>query len=360
MVAKQGAKTIHHFAHEGGSDCKGGLETALHLAAKAILSKERWMCLPELPVEESANDGLGRPHKARRAIAPKMVTFDQVFEESRFGGMVPDLRAEIDGQALLVEIAVHHFVDEAKRGKVRDAGLACVEVNLSGLTEGWSWPSLRAALVQDSKCKAWVYNPAESALRAAARIDAQKLAEQIDIHELNLKTAAERIRARRRAELPNFNAQLESFEEFSHPRRRDRERQRLAALGSQEPAWIAAARVLGIRYENPPTHIGIEVPGESAFLVDRRVWQAAFFASFVKDRPGESFTGSAAVKWCQTRFPLRREFFLLQKHQDLLAPEQADGLPWSGRAVRAYLAKLVDAAFLSKAEDRFEVLVPRC
>ena len=46
LVAKHGSQTIHHFAHEGSSDCIGGVETALHLAAKEILTKERQMMLP--------------------------------------------------------------------------------------------------------------------------------------------------------------------------------------------------------------------------------------------------------------------------------------------------------------------------
>lgn len=48
MVAKQGAITNHHCAHEGGSDCAGELQTTLHLAAKAVQLKERRMVLPAL------------------------------------------------------------------------------------------------------------------------------------------------------------------------------------------------------------------------------------------------------------------------------------------------------------------------
>ena len=356
LVAKQGAKTIHHFAHQGGTDCKGGLQTALHLAAKAILSEERHMRLPALEAVEIAKDGLGRAHEGRRSIASKTVAFDRVFEEKRFGGLIPDILAEIDGRTLLVEIAVHHFVDQAKLVKIKEAGVACVEVDLSGMGEGWSWASLKQSLLDSFESKMWLTNPREPALKAAARLDAEKLAEQADIEDLNLKTEIERSRARRRLEVPNFNAQLERFEDFRRPAIWARETQRLADMGSQEPAWASASKTLGIRYESPPTYIGIEVPGESAFLVDRRVWQASLFAFFVKDGKTKSFSGSAAVKWCQSSFPLQREFFILQKHQDLLNPGQADELPWSGKAVRHYLGKLVEAGFLSKSGDRFEIL----
>lgn len=356
MVAKQGPKTVHHFAHEGGSDCAGGLQTALHRAAKAILSQEKHMLLPELKVFEAAKDGAGRSHEASRSIAPKKVAFDEVIEETRFGSVVPDIVGKIGDRTLLVEVAVHHFVDEAKLAKLREAGAACVEIDLSGMADGWSWASLRSALVDGVEGKAWIHNPREAALRAAARLEAEKLAERADIHELNLKTEIERAHARQRSEIPYFNDRLARFEEFRHPLRRKAERESLAAKGPLEPAWISAARALGIRWESPPPFIGIEVPGETAFQVDRRVWQAALFAFFIKDARAKSFGGKAAVKWCCDSFPRHADFILLQRHERLLSREQAADLPWASRAVRAYLAELAKLGFLRHTGDRFEII----
>ena len=46
LVAKKGAKRIHHFAHQSGHNCEYGYESSLHLAAKEILSKSQKIILP--------------------------------------------------------------------------------------------------------------------------------------------------------------------------------------------------------------------------------------------------------------------------------------------------------------------------
>lgn len=356
MVAKQGSQTVHHFAHEGGSDCKGGLQTALHLAAKAILAREKRMRLPALTVVEKAKDASGRKHEASRSIAAKSVAFDEVMEETRFGSVIPDILAKAGDRTLLIEVAVHHFVDGAKLAKLRDAGVACVEIDLSGMLDGWNWASLRSALVEGVEGKTWLHNPRETALRTAALIEADVKAADADRYELNLKTEIERAHARQRSEIPHFNEALAKLEEFRHPLRRAREKERLAAKGPAEGAWVSAARSLGIGWERPPAFIDIEVPGESAFLVDRKVWQAAVFVFFIKQNRDASFGGKTVVKWCFLNFPRRVEFLLLQKHERLLTREQAADLPWASRAVRAYLAELTRLGFLRHVGDRFEII----
>jgi len=97
LFAKQGAKTIHHFAHEGDSNRKGGLQTTFHLAVKSILTEERRMMLPALEVVEIARDELGRSQAGCRATPSKAVAFDRVCEEVRFGGFDPDTLAELGG-----------------------------------------------------------------------------------------------------------------------------------------------------------------------------------------------------------------------------------------------------------------------
>lgn len=355
LVAKQGPQTVHHFAHESGGDCAGGLQTALHRAAKAVLSRERRMRLPKLLVVEEAKDGMGRKYPASRSIASRTVDFNEVIEESRFGSVVPDIHAKIGDWTLLVEVAVHHFVDEVKLAKLREAGVACVEVDLSGMLGGWNWASLRDVLVDGLKGKAWIYNPRESALRMAARCEAEALAAKASIRELNLNTEIESAHARPRADIPHINAALDKLEELRHPQRRARERERLAATGHLEPAWISAARSLGISWESPPPFVGIAVPGETAFLVDSRVWQAALFVFFIKDAQAQSFEGKTAAKWCSHRFPRRTEFYLLQRHESLLTREQAADQPWASRAVNAYLKELTKLGFLRHIDDRFEI-----
>jgi hypothetical protein len=175
MVAKQGAITIHHFAHEGGSDCAGGLQTTLHLAAKAVLSRERRMVLPELTLTATARDAQGLTHTvSEKVLSARSVMFDEVTEEKRLGDIVPDLICKIGGRVLLVEIAVTHFVDDIKREKIRALGLACVEIDLSDMVSNWDWTSLTQAIVQGTAGKVWIENPTIDDRRAELQHQAQQ------------------------------------------------------------------------------------------------------------------------------------------------------------------------------------------
>lgn len=52
LIAKKGEKTIHHFAHDKKYICNNGVETALHIAAKDMLEKEKRIHLPTVKVFE--------------------------------------------------------------------------------------------------------------------------------------------------------------------------------------------------------------------------------------------------------------------------------------------------------------------
>ncbi|HVU13267.1 MAG TPA: competence protein CoiA family protein, partial [Phototrophicaceae bacterium] len=51
LVARKGAKVTHHFAHYKAETCEHAVETALHLAAKDILFKEKQIRIPAVEVE---------------------------------------------------------------------------------------------------------------------------------------------------------------------------------------------------------------------------------------------------------------------------------------------------------------------
>lgn len=52
LIAKnKGQHNQHHFAHVGGSDCVGAVESALHLMAKEILSEGKKIMLPRYPLQ---------------------------------------------------------------------------------------------------------------------------------------------------------------------------------------------------------------------------------------------------------------------------------------------------------------------
>jgi hypothetical protein len=92
-------------------------------------------------------------------------------------------------------------------------------------------------------------------------------------------------------------------------------------------------------------------------LVARKIWQTSNFAGFVTSGSGESLTLKDAVKWALTRFPIRKNLDILQRHTDLLTEAQLAILPWATRAVLRYLEALVARGILTRDGDDYQAQV---
>lgn len=349
LVAKHGSQTIHHFAHEGSSDCIGGVETALHLAAKEILTKERQMMLPPLTAYAKAKDSSGKLHQVKRSIASKIVLFENVSTEVRLNGVIPDIVACVGSKTLLIEVVVSHFADETKVALLRERDLATVEVDLSGMAKGWTWALLAEAILTNPENKKWLYNPKSQMLYTQANEEAKMLAAKADIKNATWT-------AKVQAGIPGFSEARELLQVFVSPQNFSKEFERMNAEGPSIGAWQSASRVLGIRWDAHPNFLNIEIAGEMGFLVDRRVWQAALFALFIQSNRNRSFTSKSAARWCVQNFGWRKEFLILQKYDYLLIPEEQRVLPSASRAVYAYLRVLVELGFIVRKGERYEIL----
>ena len=356
LIAKQGTETAHHFAHKGGSDCAGGIQTALHMAAKKIILRERRMILPALLVEATATDAIGRTHQSVASLPPKEVTFEDIFEETRFGSMIPDIQAKVGDRMLFIEVAVHHFTDDDKKKKLAKAGIATVEIDLSGMSNGWDWKNLFHAVVERTDTKTWLFNPRASALLDVARKDADAKAREAERQETKRKKEIALSHDYQRANIPKFRSAIAMLEELYEPKRMANEKARLDSEGPSIGAWKTASRMLGVQWESAPDFINIKVPNESGFLVDRRVWQAAVFTLFVKGNRNKTFASKTAVQWCLKYFPRRTEFSILQQHQHLLTAEQMAVLPWAAKAMSAYLRELEKRGYLRSVGGRYEII----
>jgi len=352
MVANKGLIKIHYFSHAGGSECAGGLETTLHRAAKKILFKERRMVLPELKLRIEVVDANGRKHEVReRALDVQSVVFDEVTEEEWLGNITPDLVCKFGGRTLLVEVAVTHFINEIKAEKIRARNIDCIEIDLGHLhhrQSGWNWHSLRNALVDGVEHKTWIAKQDGEHLRAEVQRRAQQ---KIDMENQAILEA-------KRMEIPGWGEAIRRLEEFKISGQSQQERDALDDAGPKEQAWIAAASLMDLDWDNPPHYIDIPVPGDGVFLVARKVWQAAVYAVFIagqvddsvfSPRPGQVNDSIASIKvawWCLRKFSVRPEFDLLHKHIELLTPDQKDVLPSVNDAVRGYLMALADLGYL--------------
>lgn len=182
MIARQGDVRAWHFAHASGAECPGGSETALHRAAKAIIERERAFVAPPFQVFETVTGPDGREYTAECAIEVVRWSFTVVGLEQEFEGLRPDVIGHHlpTQNTLLVEVAVTHPVDDAKREALRELGISAVEVHLDpALHEVWTWELLREEVIDGVLNKEWLFCAEEERLRIQALALAR---EQLQAH----------------------------------------------------------------------------------------------------------------------------------------------------------------------------------
>lgn len=111
----------HHFAHEGGSGCKTGYQTMIHLLAKEIILEKG--IFPII-----ASSGYLRPCEVyaekpmpKYGIIPDIFGYVPLTDGPKVIGKIP----------VIIEIRVTHKVDQEKKNKIVKAGIPSVEVDLS-------------------------------------------------------------------------------------------------------------------------------------------------------------------------------------------------------------------------------------
>lgn len=119
LSAKKGKVNAHHFAHHGAGECAGGVETALHRFAKAVLHHYRELIVPPVFMH-----GLKRP--IQRAGAYR---YRYTKEEKGIKGFVADV-VLFGRERLVVEIKVSHTVDDYKQRIFIRSGIPSVEIDV--------------------------------------------------------------------------------------------------------------------------------------------------------------------------------------------------------------------------------------
>jgi hypothetical protein len=151
-------KKAPHFAHASGKACVGGgLESAIHLLAKDILLESRRLFTPPYHFDYNINnlDSLYKPGE--------LVRFDEVLLEQKVfvredeDYFIPDAIGIIKGRQLFIEFARTHFVDEAKKWKLKQSGVASIEIDLRHLS--LSREEIQFALEHAEPVKYWLTNP---------------------------------------------------------------------------------------------------------------------------------------------------------------------------------------------------------
>lgn len=160
VIARQGEIRQWHFAHASGADCSGSAEGALHRAAKQLIVEEGRVLLPSLVVRQSVRLDDGRRGEGSAALPEETAVLTGARLEVQFGAIRADVAAQHRDAPLLIEIAVTHFADDAKRQELSTLGIACVEIGLSPDPELlWTWDLLRQQVLADSHNREWIFHP---------------------------------------------------------------------------------------------------------------------------------------------------------------------------------------------------------
>ncbi len=159
LVARKGAKVIHHFAHLGRLICAHAFETGLHLAAKRILETHKKMRIPSVKLEFTS-------YKKPWTIHEECdIRFEHVSVESKLANVVPDVLIYAEGRPLAIEIAVTHFVDSLKLKRLSDLGLSTLEIDLAEFSRNPTLEGLEDEVVVSVRSKRWLYNAKVEAVK---------------------------------------------------------------------------------------------------------------------------------------------------------------------------------------------------
>lgn len=141
LIAKnKGQHNQHHFAHVGGSDCVGAVESALHLMAKEILSEGKKIMLPRYPLQVGG---------VRLFKSIEVESYDKELS------LRPDCVGDTAGQKLWVEFKRSHEVDTDKAAKIKSAKIECVEIDINACP--LDPLKMKEFLEESSENRQWIY-----------------------------------------------------------------------------------------------------------------------------------------------------------------------------------------------------------
>ena len=164
LVARNGGKKrIHHFAHYESAECKYGVQTSIHIAAKQILEKTGKIKVPSVSVfintEIEKTDYEFICHGEFHKISDELyISIDSVVLEKKLHKYIPDVVITSKNKRLIIEIAVTHFVGRQKLEKIKASKISAIEIDLSKIENDFNLADLEPLIIDNLENKAWLYN----------------------------------------------------------------------------------------------------------------------------------------------------------------------------------------------------------
>lgn len=315
LVAKNGgSKKVHHFAHERNSDCATGAECALHFAAKQLIDERKEIYLPQVVFQHRYT--LDHPFLPVTLRFGNLTALTAVSLERQISLLRPDVIATaLDGEQVLIEVAVTHFVDPIKKERAIALGLAMVEFDLSDLHRS-DFASLSRRLFEPSNHAIWIFHPDVAReehklhLREQTEFAARRKAEESRVLDEARTLAVES--AERRIASAN---ELTERHALAEKKRLARAKKRMQIDAFRKMLWQEKEHqileALGLPRQQVPWFLQTEVKGSESFGVPPLVWQTGVFAALIRTawrRNADKLLPKDVLDWIAARFEITEEF----------------------------------------------------
>ncbi|HFS5637857.1 TPA: competence protein CoiA family protein [Legionella bozemanae] len=278
LIAAKGTKNQHHFKHTTTIECEGGLESAIHMAAKQIIKERKQIMLPEYTINKTILDSKEKMHFESKTLVEKgrSISFDSVQEEQAINEMRADILAIANNQKLMIEIFYRHKVDDQKMEKIKAANISTIEIDLSDLTPDnvRDWETFWRCINDPNRAQ-WLYNTRASSESVELEKQLRKRVQEIEkkyqqeqINRLKQKQDAKPVLEKALEELKiirskKYGGQLEQEAE-------------------KHPSWNFYIKYLQQSAGELPDYLSVDVSdGDWIFGCNKLIWQTAFYYNFI-------------------------------------------------------------------------------
>lgn len=343
LVAKLGNnKNIRHFAHYRECSCDGGIETALHIFAKDVLSRKKEVVVPKLDIQYcnyswSRNEVvLSHENEENTKLIPtkfktyddykilkesynrevicerQILKFDRVELEKVIGKIKPDIILYIKDRPLLIEIAVTHFVEENKRKSINDNRLSTIEIDLSKYKEKFhemNKKDLEDIIINSTEDKVWIFNE-----KCEQKIKKVILQNKIK-HKKAMETSLIRIEEANR--LNDKRNYINNLKKKIKEERLKKDREELDYKYNilrtyrddiiksfrndlfNTPIWKVISDEFSIKECKVPALIDVEIENDIIFKFDRSIWQYKIYCKVIKNKKNKCIWVNDMVKYAK-------------------------------------------------------------
>lgn len=273
LIAAKGTKNQHHFKHATTIECEGGLESAIHMAAKQIIKERKQIKLPEYTINKTLFDSKGKVHFASKNLVEKgrSISFDSVQEEQELNEMRADILAITNNQKLMIEVFYRHKVDEQKIEKIKAANISTIEIDLSDLTpdDVRNWETFWLC-INDPNRGQWLYNARASSesteLEKQLRLRIQEIEKEYENEEIK------RLKQEQEAK-PTLEKALEELKILRTKKYGVQHEQET----EKHPAGVFYSKYLQLSAGELPNFLNVDVSdGDWIFGCHKSIWQTAF------------------------------------------------------------------------------------